>query len=154
MTGWKRLRGATTVAVAATLMVVASGAEAAAVDWRPRPGMVYLSDMPKDGTTWYGSPAARGWRTPTCGRSWTVPEVNVWSREVYTSETAAGLQNTIVLGEQLERPSGRLLQEHHRQERRQPPVLNRLHFGSAAARLGWWITGRRSGDTGRRRRGW
>ncbi|MEW2136459.1 hypothetical protein AB0892_07600 [Streptomyces sp. NPDC005409] len=96
MTVGKRLRGATTVAVAATLMVVASGAEAAAVDWRPRPGMVYLSDMPKDGTTWYGAPAARGWRTPTCGRSWSVPEVNVWSREVYTSETAAGLQNTVV----------------------------------------------------------
>ncbi|MGW7435349.1 hypothetical protein [Streptomyces sp. NPDC054849] len=96
MTVRKRLRGPATAAVATALMVVASGAEAVAAEWRPRPGMVYLSDMPKDGTTWYGQPAARGWRYPTCGRSWNVPEVNVWSRGVYTSETASGLQNTLI----------------------------------------------------------
>ncbi|MEV8533247.1 hypothetical protein [Streptomyces sp. NPDC051211] len=91
-----RARGLVTAAVAAALLAVASGSEAVAVEWRPRPGMVYLSDMPKDGTTWYGVPAARGWRSPACGRSWPVPEVNVWSRSVSTSETASGGQTTVV----------------------------------------------------------
>lgn len=95
-----RLRGLVTAAAAAALLAGASGAEAAAVEWRPRPGMVYLSDMPKDGTTWYGLPAVRGWTNLTaCSGFWPdgqAPEVNVWSREVATSETAAGVQNTVV----------------------------------------------------------
>ncbi|WP_053694162.1 hypothetical protein [Streptomyces sp. WM6372] len=90
----------TAALVAATLTVLLSGTEAAAVDWRPRPGMIYLSDMPKDGTTWYGSPASRGWTDlSTCTGFWPDhhrPEVNVWHREVNTSETASGIQNTVV----------------------------------------------------------
>ncbi|MFF5703565.1 hypothetical protein ACFY7H_13805 [Streptomyces sp. NPDC012794] len=96
----KSMRAAVTAAVAAALTALASGAEAVAVEWRPRPGMVYLSDMPKDGTTWYGAPAVRGWNNFTaCFGFWPdnqAPEVNVWSREVATSETAAGRQNTVV----------------------------------------------------------
>ncbi|MFF5505649.1 hypothetical protein ACF1E9_12485 [Streptomyces roseolus] len=95
-----RRYGLLTAAVTTALLAVASGTEAAAVEWRPRPGMVYLSDMPKDGTTWYGLPAVRGWNTMTaCSGFWPqgqAPEVNVWSREVATSETAAGVQNTVV----------------------------------------------------------
>ncbi|MFD0717810.1 hypothetical protein [Streptomyces globosus] len=64
--------------------------------------MLYLSDMPKDGTTWYGPAPSRGWRQPACGRSWTVPETNVWNREVSTSETAAGGQNTVVFDTEAE----------------------------------------------------
>ncbi|GGR62243.1 hypothetical protein [Streptomyces roseolus] len=95
-----RGHGPLTAAVTVALLAVASGTEAAAAEWRPRPGMVYLSDMPKDGTTWYGAPAVRGWNSLTaCFGFWPgdqAPEVNVWSREVATSETAAGVQNTMV----------------------------------------------------------
>ncbi|MER5712255.1 hypothetical protein [Streptomyces sp. NPDC002122] len=101
-----RLHGLLTAAVTTALLAVASGTEAAAVDWRSRPGMVYLSDMPKDGTTWYGAPAARGWNNLTaCFGFWPegqAPEVNVWSREVATSETAAGIQNTVVFDTEVE----------------------------------------------------
>ncbi|CAL9627521.1 hypothetical protein SUDANB120_06013 [Streptomyces sp. enrichment culture] len=102
MTIRSRLRAAVTATAAAALAVAASGAEAAAAEWRPRPGMLYLSDMPKDGTTWYGAGPSRGWRQPACGRSWTFPEVNVWNREVWTSETAAGGQNTVVFDTEAE----------------------------------------------------
>ncbi|MFF4169599.1 hypothetical protein [Streptomyces sp. NPDC001744] len=102
MTTRKALRGAITAALTAAIWVTALGAEAIAAEWRPRPGMVYLSDMPKDGTTWYGAAAQRGWISPACGRSWPYPEVNVWSREVSTSETAAGRQNTVVFESEAE----------------------------------------------------
>ncbi|MEU8779543.1 hypothetical protein [Streptomyces sp. NPDC048606] len=98
----EKLRVAVTAAAVSALLSVGSGAEAAAVEWRPRPGMVYLSDMPKDGTTWYGMAARRGWTAPVCGRSWPDPEINVWSREVQTSETAAGRQNTILFDTEAE----------------------------------------------------
>lgn len=106
MTVRTRVRGGCVVAGAAVLAVaVASGPAAGADQWRPRPGSLYLSDLPTT-ESWRAAPIARGWGESygPCLQGWPEgrPEVNVWHRDFTTAETAFAQQKVVVFATESE----------------------------------------------------
>ncbi|MFC9816394.1 hypothetical protein ACFVJM_30530 [Streptomyces virginiae] len=101
-----RVRGGCVVAGAAVLAVaVASGPAAGADQWRPRPGSLYISDLPTT-ESWRAAPIARGWGDSydACLEGWPEgrPEVNVWHRDFTTAETAFAQQKVVVFATEAE----------------------------------------------------
>ncbi|MFG2715412.1 hypothetical protein ACGFX2_33400 [Streptomyces goshikiensis] len=100
-----RMRGGGVVVGAAVLAVaVASGPVAAADQWRPRPGTLYISDLPKT-ESWRAAQVVRGWGgSYECLDGWPEgrPEVNVWNREFTTAETAFAQQKVVVFATEAE----------------------------------------------------
>ncbi|MFF8265619.1 hypothetical protein [Streptomyces virginiae] len=101
-----RVRGGCVVAGAAVLAVaVGSGPAAGAADpWRPRPGSLYISDLPRT-ESWRAAPIARGWGdAQECLAAWPEerPEVNVWHRDFTTAETAFAQQKVVVFATEAE----------------------------------------------------
>ncbi|MFJ4798401.1 hypothetical protein [Kitasatospora purpeofusca] len=99
-----RLRGGAVAVGAAVLAVgalgagVAPGRAAAADQWRPQPGTLYISDLPKT-ESWRANPTARGWGEDfDCQVGWPAEpaEVNVWHRDFTTAETAFAQQKVAV----------------------------------------------------------
>ncbi|MFE2295624.1 hypothetical protein [Streptomyces sp. NPDC059452] len=73
---------------------MASGPAVGAEQWRPRPGTLYISDLPRT-ESWRAFPVARGWgEAQGCLAAWPEdrPEVNVWYRDFTTAETAFAQQ--------------------------------------------------------------
>ncbi|MFD6230593.1 hypothetical protein ACFWFZ_27595 [Streptomyces sp. NPDC060232] len=101
-----RVRGGCVVAGAAVLAVaVGSGPAAGADPWRPRPGSLYISDLPRT-ESWRAAPIARGWGDSydECLERWPEgrPEVNVWHRDFTTAETAFAQQKVVVFASEAE----------------------------------------------------
>ncbi|MFE5535463.1 hypothetical protein ACFYXV_28825 [Streptomyces sp. NPDC002181] len=101
-----RLRAGGVLVGAAVLAVgVASGPAASAADqWRPRPGSLYISDLPKT-ESWRANPVARGWgHDYVCPAGWPAepPTVNVWNRDFTTAETAFAQQKVAVFATEAE----------------------------------------------------
>ncbi|MEU6903514.1 hypothetical protein [Streptomyces virginiae] len=101
-----RMRGGCVVAGAAVLAVAAvSGPAAGADQWRPRPGSLYISDLPAT-ESWRAVPIARGWggSYDACLEGWPEgrPEVNVWHRDFTTAETAFAQQKVVVFATEAE----------------------------------------------------
>ncbi|MFF5808380.1 hypothetical protein [Streptomyces sp. NPDC012746] len=100
-----RMRRSGVVWGAAVLAVgVASGSAAGADQWRPRPGTLYISDLPKT-ESWRAAPVVRGWGDGyECLGGWPEgrPEVNVWNRDFTTAETAFAQQKVVVFATEAE----------------------------------------------------
>ncbi|MFB7977849.1 hypothetical protein [Streptomyces vinaceus] len=100
-----RLRGGGVVVGAALLALgVASGPATAADQWRPRPGTLYISDLPKT-ESWRANPTVRGWGSEyVCPAGWPAEpaEVNVWNRDFTTAETAFAQQKVAVFATEAE----------------------------------------------------
>lgn len=52
--------GGVVVGAAVLAVVVASGPATSADQWRPRPGTLYISDLPTT-ESWRAAPVSRGW---------------------------------------------------------------------------------------------
>ncbi|WP_162688629.1 MULTISPECIES: hypothetical protein [unclassified Streptomyces] len=99
------MRGGGVVVGAAVLAVgVASVPAGAADQWRPRPGTLYISDLPKT-ESWRAAPVSRGWGAAyDCLAGWPQerPEVNVWNRDFTTAETAFAQQKVVAFATEAE----------------------------------------------------
>ncbi|MEU7297076.1 hypothetical protein AB0A76_28385 [Streptomyces exfoliatus] len=85
-------------------VAVVSGPAANADEWRPRPGTLYISDLPKT-ESWRAAPVARGWgMSHECLANWPEgrPEVNVWHRDFSTAETAYAEQKVVAFATEAE----------------------------------------------------
>ncbi|MEU8764690.1 glycoside hydrolase family 3 N-terminal domain-containing protein [Streptomyces sp. NPDC048659] len=105
-----RLRGGAVSVGAAVLAVGTLGAgvapaQAVAADqWRPQPGTLYISDLPRT-ESWRANPTARGWGNDfDCAVGWPAEpaEVNVWHRDFTTAETALAQQKVAVFATEAE----------------------------------------------------
>ncbi|MEV6580405.1 hypothetical protein AB0M92_19820 [Streptomyces sp. NPDC051582] len=100
-----RLRGGSVVLGSAVLAVaVASGPAMGADQWRPRPGTLFLSDLPKT-ESWRGAQVARGWGDAyDCLAGWPAqqPGINVWNRDFTTAETAFAQQKVVAFATEAE----------------------------------------------------
>ncbi|MFI5983747.1 hypothetical protein ACIBEA_23050 [Streptomyces sp. NPDC051555] len=101
-----RVRGGCVLLGAVALAVGAAAGPAVAADqWRPRPGTLYISDLPTT-ESWRANPVVRGWGQgyDPCLAGWPEgkPEVNVWNRDFTTAETAFAQQKVIVFAAEAE----------------------------------------------------
>ncbi|KDN87859.1 hypothetical protein KCH_05060 [Kitasatospora cheerisanensis KCTC 2395] len=82
----------------------APGRAAEADQWRPQPGTLYISDLPKT-ESWRAQPTVRGWGDYfDCVVGWPgePAEVNVWHRDFTTAETALAQQKVAVFATEAE----------------------------------------------------
>ncbi|WP_329394664.1 hypothetical protein [Streptomyces melanogenes] len=89
--------GGVVVGAAVLAVVVASGPATSADQWRPRPGTLYISDLPTT-ESWRAAPVSRGWGDEyDCPAGWPAgpAEVNVWHRDFTTAETAFAQQKVV-----------------------------------------------------------
>ncbi|MGW2043507.1 hypothetical protein [Streptomyces virginiae] len=101
-----RVRGGCVVVGAAVLAVaVVSGPAAGADQWRPRPGSLYISDLPTT-ESWRAAPIARGWGDSydACLEGWAEgrPDGIEWHRDFTTAETAFAQQKVVVFATEAE----------------------------------------------------